>query len=108
MTLDTGVIVAIDEQHVALPKLMGQPAYARPPRHTLMTVVRPLDPDDLPLEVFLDGDELEHARELRSQPFVAVPAGGRREDQSSPATSKSRGLRVRSFTSRFLGNGSRT
>ncbi|HEY4633345.1 MAG TPA: hypothetical protein VIH00_05445 [Candidatus Limnocylindrales bacterium] len=101
--------MAIDEQqHVALPKLMGQPAYARPPRHTSMAVVRPLDPDDLPLEVFLDGDELEHARELRAKPFVAVPVGGHGDEGASLGPSKQRGLSVKSFTSRFLGNGTRS
>jgi len=100
--------VAIDEQqHVALPRLMGQPAYARPPRHAQMAVARPLDPDDLPLEVFLDGDELEHARELRAMPFVAVPAGGYGDEIPSSAPSRQRGLSVKFFTSRLLGSGTR-
>ncbi|HYM83084.1 MAG TPA: hypothetical protein VEY67_02895, partial [Candidatus Dormibacteraeota bacterium] len=42
-----------DEQHVALPKLYGAPAYARPPR-IFDTIDRPTDPDDLPLEAFRD------------------------------------------------------
>jgi hypothetical protein len=43
--------VAHDEQpNVALPKLYGAPAYARPPRMLLMTAERPFDPDDLPIE----------------------------------------------------------
>ena len=42
--------MAIDEQHVALPKLYGAPAYARPPRHVSETD-KPFDPDDLPIEV---------------------------------------------------------
>jgi hypothetical protein len=41
--------LAIDEQHVALPKLYGAPAYARPPRMAADTP-RPFDPDDLPIE----------------------------------------------------------
>ena len=37
------------DQYVALPSLYGAPAYSRPPRPAL-TIDRPLDPDDLPLE----------------------------------------------------------
>jgi hypothetical protein len=99
--------VAIDEQqHVSLPKLMGQPAYARPPRPMSMTPARPLDPDDLPLEIYLDGDELEHARELRSRPFLAIPAGADAEAAAPASPRKHRGPGLRSFTARFLGNGS--
>ena len=38
--------------HMAMPRLMGQPAYARPPRPLAVETPRPLDPDDLPLEAF--------------------------------------------------------
>jgi hypothetical protein len=40
-----------EHQHVALPKLYGAPAYARPPR-PVEEQDRPFDPDDLPLEAF--------------------------------------------------------
>ncbi len=40
-----------EEHHVALPKLYGAPAYARPPRR-FDAADRPPDPDDLPLEAF--------------------------------------------------------
>jgi hypothetical protein len=100
------VSVAIDEQqHVALPKLMGQPAYARPPRHVTMTTVRPLDPDDMPLEAFLDGDELEHARDLRSRPFVAVPAGMSGEQIVAEPPQRQRGFRLKLFGARSSSNG---
>jgi hypothetical protein len=49
-----------DEQHhVALPKLYGQPAYARPPR-VFSSTERPPDVDDLPLAV----DQTDEEREL--------------------------------------------
>lgn len=38
-----------DQRHVALPKLYGAPAYARPPVVPVNPVPRPIDPDDLPL-----------------------------------------------------------
>lgn len=43
--------MTIDEQHVALPRLYGAPAYARPPRPVEVSP-RPFDPDDLPIEAF--------------------------------------------------------
>ena len=86
--------MVIDEyQHVALPKLMGAPAYARPPRIAPVDAVRPIDPDDLPLEVYLDGEEREHARELRAKPFHAVPTA-RGDMPPTPAKTKRRGFSI--------------
>ena len=39
-----------DHVHVALPKLYGAPAYARPPVVPVQQAERPIDPDALPLE----------------------------------------------------------
>lgn len=54
------------QQHMAMPRLMGQPAYARPPRLVEAEVDRPFDPDDLPLEAFRTEEERQlasaHAR----------------------------------------------
>jgi hypothetical protein len=57
-----------DEHHVALPKLYGAPAYARPPR-VFDELERPIDPDDLPLEVYR-GDGA-----LTEPPFTGSPLG---------------------------------
>ena len=38
-----------EQQHMALPRLYGGPAYSRPAR-PVQDVVRPFDPDELPLE----------------------------------------------------------
>jgi hypothetical protein len=46
--------------HIALPKLYGAPAYARPPVLTVVTADRPFDPDSLPLEI----EQTEEEREL--------------------------------------------
>jgi hypothetical protein len=54
------VRVSIDEQHVALPKLYGAPAYARP-APIVADSPRPFDPDDLPLESFQTDEEREYA-----------------------------------------------
>ena len=50
--------MSIDEQHIALPKLYGAPAYARPPAPVAVTP-RPFDPDDLPIVAHQSDDELE-------------------------------------------------
>ncbi len=52
-----------DDRHLALPKLYGQPAYARPSITPTAPVERPFDPDDLPLEV----EQTHEERELVSQ-----------------------------------------
>jgi hypothetical protein len=48
--------VSIEEQHIALPKLYGAPAYARPTMHRPDTP-RPFDPDELPIEAAMTEDD---------------------------------------------------
>ncbi len=47
---------AEEPHHVAMPKLYGAPAYARPPR-VAEVVPRPYDPDELPLVVEMTDEE---------------------------------------------------
>jgi len=59
--------------HFAMPRLLGAPAYARPPR-VAPPVERPFDPDDLPLEAFRTDEErhlLAEASHARSAQQVA-------------------------------------
>ena len=58
--------MAIDEQHVALPKLYGAPAYARPPRPSADTP-RPFDPDDLPIEAVRTDEERDLLPTVQSE-----------------------------------------
>ena len=60
-----------EEQHVALPKLYGAPAYARPPR-SIDQIERPVDPDDLPLEVERTVEEQEFVSRLAGSAFAPV------------------------------------
>jgi hypothetical protein len=46
----------MEEHHIALPKLYGAPAYARPPRVAPISP-RPLNMDDLPIEAVQSDDE---------------------------------------------------
>src|SRR5262245_51225918 len=61
-----------EERQVAMPKLMGAPAYARPPVVPTAPVERPFDPDDLPLESERTREEAELAASLPAHPYSAV------------------------------------
>ena len=70
--------MSIDEQHVALPKLYGAPAYARPVA-PVATAPRPFDPDDLPIDALMTADEREFASTLPARawaPGGAIVEGG--------------------------------
>ncbi len=88
------------EQHVALPKLYGAPAYARPPRPVADTS-RPPDLDDLPLEA----DQTDEERVLAD--VVRQRAGGAgwtlRGDGRVAAARAERGLEPRPFRLAGLG-----
>ena len=67
-------MVALDEQqHVALPKLYGAPAYARP-APIVDETPRPFDPDDLPIEAAQTAEERELAANLPAHAYA--PGGG--------------------------------
>jgi hypothetical protein len=97
--------VSLDEQHVALPKLYGAPAYARPPRPTPV-LDRPFDPDELPLEVHQTPDEREFASTLPARAYA--PGGtdlrrsGRRESRAGGGLHP-RAFSLRSIAGRLLG-----
>jgi hypothetical protein len=102
--------VANDERHLALPKLYGQPAYARP-TVPVAAVARPFDPDDLPLEVAQTEDERDLVAQVQGRVWTsglvgeavgAAPGGGR---EGSPML-RGRPFRLGSvITSRFRGDG---
>jgi hypothetical protein len=105
------------QQHVALPKLYGAPAYARPPRNVEETP-RPLDPDELPLaavqteEERLLADLLEQARESGMAPIVATAPGNGNAAYRPPHSGDrhvpvllARPFRLRSLAERLLRSG---
>jgi hypothetical protein len=96
--------VAIEEQqHVALPKLYGAPAYARP-----VLVVdhapRPFDPDDLPIEAV----QTEEERELTSTTPAGMVAGGAHSAQDNASRGRPHlrplPLSLRALAGRILGD----
>ena len=74
--------MSVDEpRHLALPMLYGAPAYARPPDRGRRTLVRPFDPDDLPLQAVMTDEE--RALLERSGPFVQ-PSSSEPDDAPGP------------------------
>ena len=86
-----------EHAHVALPKLYGAPAYARPPVLPVAPVERPFDPDDLPLEAERSREEEKLANELKAHPYAAVASSDPRH------ASRSGLLRARAFRLRIPG-----
>jgi len=96
--------VSTEEHHVALPKLYGAPAYARPPM-ALEAAERPPNIDDLPLEAFRTEEDLQVAWTIvgssnGGQAAVAVADGHGRSDGHGPRLDP-RPFSLRSL-SRFL------
>lgn len=71
-----------DRGHVAMPKLYGAPAYARPPLLPVSPVERPFDPDDLPLESERDED----GQLVADQPASGGHGEERAASMASPAS----------------------
>jgi hypothetical protein len=104
--------VSIDEQHVALPKLYGAPAYARPAAVATISP-RPFDPDDLPIEAFQTEDERELASNLPAHAWAPGGAvlengngssNGQHGDAKGGRGLRPRPLRLKSIAGRLLGD----
>ena len=97
-----GCALSSEENHVALPKLYGAPAYARPPR-TIEQIERPVDPDDLPLELERTVEEKEFASRIGGSAFapilVATQNGHATHGQLQARPFKLRGLTGKLFRS---------
>jgi hypothetical protein len=103
--------LAIDEQHVALPKLYGAPAYARPPRPVEAELEKPFDPDDLPIEVEQTPEEREFAATLPAHTYAPggysttkrAPTGSATDDEP---TLRPKPLSLNALAGRILGGDS--
>jgi hypothetical protein len=91
--------VSIDEQHIALPKLYGAPAYARPPRPAT-GIERPFDPDELPLEAQRTEDEQEFVEMLPAR--ADAPGGSDLGHNGHGDSGRDHGLQPRSFDLRVI------
>ena len=96
--------MALDEQHIALPKLYGAPAYARPAA-LVEPADRPFSPDDLPIEAVQTDDERELAASLPANAYAPGGASGqpgRRGGEAEPSL-QPRPLSLRALAGRILG-----
>ena len=98
--------MSIDEQHVALPKLYGAPAYARPPSYG-STADRPFDPDDLPIEAFQTEEDRAFAAELPARAWApgGVTLDGRSESRRDQPRLHGRQLTLRAIAGKLLKEG---
>jgi hypothetical protein len=93
----------VDEQHVALPKLFGAPAYARP-APTVEPAPRPFDRDELPIEAAMTDEERDIAEGMPARAYGMGPYGPVVEaaaDDGS-ATLGARALNLRKIAGRLL------
>jgi hypothetical protein len=102
-------VVNEEPGHVALPKLYGAPAYARPAVTPVAPADRPFDPDELPLEVAQTDEERELARQLAARPYIgsvqSAPASG---DREGAPLMRGRPFRLGVITGRLRGSGNDT
>ncbi|HVL53915.1 MAG TPA: hypothetical protein VM344_06605 [Vitreimonas sp.] len=91
--------MSIDEQHVALPKLYGAPAYARPPR-TVGDAARPLDADDLPIAAFQTAEEREAADMILGRRYGPARYPG--DERPEGGELRPRPFRLRALATRIL------
>ena len=93
--------VAIEEQHVALPKLYGAPAYSRPPR-PVDESPKPFDPDDLPIVAHQTEEDRELAEAITGRPYA--PGGGEYVESNghAPAHPRARPFSLRAIAGRLL------
>ena len=89
-----------ETHHVALPKLYGQPAYARPPR-PIEVQPRPFDPDELPLAIEMTEEERGVVESLPARPYAA--GGHQSGSNGHDGTLSPRPLRLRKLAARILG-----
>lgn len=92
--------MSVDERPIALPKLYGAPAYARPPAPVAQSA-RPFDPDQLPLQVYQNEDERNVASHLPARAYAtAVDLAG--DPRPGAEGGASDGLRPRLFNLRAI------
>jgi len=96
--------VSIDERPVALPKLYGAPAYARPPA-PVSPKPRPFDPDQLPLQVYQTEEERRNAELMPAHAYSSgtIGGGGEASRVGSPNGLRPRRFNLRVIAGRLLG-----
>jgi hypothetical protein len=111
ITDSSRIHLAIDELHIALPKLYGAPAYARP-APPVDVAPRALDFDDLPIEALQTDEDRTLAQMLTARSYLPAAAHRTGQQAAYPATPKGdrprlhpKPLSLKSLAGRILGNG---
>lgn len=97
-----------DEQHVAMPKLYGAPAYARP-KAPVEESARPFDPDEMPLTAALTTEERALLEALPARAYApgggvhVASEGARGGGHGTNGETRSRAGGLRAIAGRLLG-----
>jgi hypothetical protein len=101
--------LSTEEQHVALPKLYGGPAYARPVA-AVAPNPRPFDPDEMPITAFQTPDERGLLESLPPRAFgpggIVLAGDGDGNARRQRPSLLPRPFRLRSLAVRIFGDGS--
>jgi hypothetical protein len=98
--------VPIDQRPVALPKLYGAPAYARPPAPVDKSA-RPFDPDQLPIAAYQTEEERRFAERMPAHSYGSIGTGGdagNGGDRGAAGGLRPRLFRLRAIAGRLLGS----
>jgi hypothetical protein len=91
-----------EDIHIALPKLYGAPAYARPTVAPVSRTERPFDPDELPLESAQTDEERELAQQLMARAYEESAHGEPiSTNHGSHSLLRGRPFRLRALTALF-------
>jgi hypothetical protein len=96
--------LSIEEQHVALPKLYGAPAYARP-APIAEPAERPFDRDELPIEAAMTDEERDIAEGMPARAYGSGPYQPQLETagvNGGGPRIRARPLRLRAIAGRLL------
>ena len=93
-----------EQQHVAMPKLYGAPAYARP-EPIAVASPRPFDPDDLPIAAVQTDEERELVASLPAHTYAPGGSmnGNHRADTDAAPELRPRPLSLKALAGRILG-----
>jgi hypothetical protein len=96
--------VSVDERPVALPKLYGAPAYARP-KAPVSPTPRPFDPDQLPLQVYQTEEERRYGELIPAHSYAMSTNGSGGDVARLGSTNglRPRLLNLRAIAGRLLG-----
>lgn len=99
--------MSTDEKHVALPKLYGGPAYARPVVAPVEVKLRPFDPDEMPITAYQTNDERDLLDSLPARAYgpggIVLERGLDRNGRRKGVSLLPRPFRLRALAGRIFG-----